>query len=159
MWASPPAKTCTRRLALSAFMLPDPYSALPGVEEVGENTYRVTVRAATLKNVCEVHLTLKLMKTFDESRLVFSPLLDRFYATGDYRDRPVKVSDSGRIRNELQTLCLEALDHAGGDMIRVDLDRVADSVLPADKKKLIREVLEWYKENHPAWFHWLELAD
>ncbi len=147
-----------RLLALSAFMLPDPYSDLPGVEEVGENTYRVTVRAATLKNVCEVHLTLKLMKTFDESRLVFSPLLDRFYATGDYRDRPVKVSDSGRIRNELQTLCLEALDHAGGDMIRVDLDRVADSVLPADKKMLIREVLEWYKEHHPIWFRWLELA-
>jgi len=40
----------------------------------------------------------------------------------------------------------------------VRLDDVEDSVLPADKKKFVREVLLWYKENHPRWFAWLETA-
>ena len=148
-----------RLLALSGFMLPDPYSGATGVEDLGENTYRVTVRTATQRRVDEVRLTLRLMEeTFEENRLVFSPLLDRFCTTGEYKDRPVKVSDSGRIRNELQTLCLEALDFLEDNRIRVDLDRIDDGVLPAAKKKTIREVLEWYKQNHPIWFQWLELA-
>ena len=28
----------------------------------------------------------------------------------------------------------------------------------AEKQKVIREVLEWYKRNHPVWFSWLEIA-
>ncbi|HEX9735555.1 MAG TPA: hypothetical protein VGG06_26615 [Thermoanaerobaculia bacterium] len=154
-------KKSWRLLALSGFMLPDPYSGAPGVEKVDDGIYRVTVRAATQRRIDEVTLTLRLMESPDESRLVFSPLLDRFYATRgkrEYRERAVKVSDSGRIRNELQTLCLEALDFPGNDRIRVDLSRVDDAVLPADKKQLIREVLAWYKEHHPIWFWWLELA-
>ena len=82
----------------------------------------------------------------DESRLVFSPLLDRFYDTGVYRDRPVKISDSGRIRNELQTLCLEALEFLANDKIRIRFDRIGDAVMSPDKR-------------HPIWFDWLEIAD
>ena len=26
------------------------------------------------------------------------------------------------------------------------------------ERHLIRKVLEWYKENHPIWFRWLEIA-
>jgi hypothetical protein len=90
-------------------------------------------------------------------RMVFSPLLDRFYAGQDFRSRPVKISDSGRIRNELQTLCSEAIEYLPDDRMRIHFDRIDDAVLPADKKELIREVLAWYKKNHAVWFRWLEL--
>ncbi len=148
-----------RVLAVDGFMLPDPYSGAPGIEQVEEGVYRVTVRAATRHRLAEVTLTLRLMETFEESRLVFSPLLDRFYAGEDYRSRAVKVSDSGRLRNELQTLCSDGLEHSGDDRIRLSMDRVPDAVLPPGKKRLILEVLRWYKQSHPAWFEWLEIAD
>ena len=90
--------------------------------------------------------------------LVFSPLLDRFFAGEDYHSRAVKVSDSGRIRNELLTLCSDALEHNGTDRIRVYFDRIDDAVLPPEKKAFITEVLRWYKEHHPVWFGWLEIA-
>ena len=106
----------------------------------------------------EVTLTFRLMESLAESRLVFSPLLDRFYAGSQYSSRPVKISDSGRIRNELQTLVSEALEYTGNGGVRVNFDRIDDAVLSPDKKALIREVLEWYKANHPIWFRWLELA-
>lgn len=147
-----------RGLAISGFMLEDPYSGAPGVEELGNNTYRVTVRTAAPGQLREITLTLRLLETSAQSRLVFSPLLDRFYAGEDYRQRAVKVSDSGRLRNELQTLCLGAIDYFGAEGIRVDLDRLDDAVMPADKKRLILEVLRWYQEHHPIWFRWLALA-
>jgi hypothetical protein len=90
--------------------------------------------------------------------MVFSPLLDRFYAGQDYRKRPVKISDSGRIRNELQTLCSEAIEYLPDDRMLVHFERVDDAVLPPDKKALIREVLDWYKAEHPIWFGWLEMT-
>jgi hypothetical protein len=97
------------------------------------------------------------MEPIDEMRMVFSPLLDRFYAGQDFRARAVKISDSGRIRNEIQTLASEAIEHLPDDRMRVRLDQVGDAVLPADKKALIDEVLRWYKANHQIWFKWLEL--
>ncbi len=162
-----------RLLALNGFILPDPFSGSPGVEQVGEGTpegnispeggerniHRVTIRAATRESVGNVTLTLRLGESFEDSRLVFSPLLDRFYSGQDYRTRAVKVSDSGRIRNELQTLCSDALDHFGEDSMRVHFDLIGDAVMSPDKKRFIREVLEWYKRRHPMWFDWLEIAD
>ena len=38
------------------------------------------------------------------------------------------------------------------------MPRVDDAVLPQDKKRLIAEVLRWYKKRHPIWFRWLEVA-
>ncbi len=146
-------------LALSGYMLPDPYSGQPGVEQVSPGVYRVTTRAATRLGMVDVTLTIRLMEPFDQMRLVFSPLLDRFYAGQDFRTRPVKISDSGRIRNELQTLASEALEYLPDGRIRVDLSRVDDAVLPPDKKALISEALHWYKRHHPIWFRWLELTD
>lgn len=148
-----------RVLAISGFIADDPYSGVSGVEKVEEGVYRVTARAATRHLLEEVTLTLRFRDTPEQSRLVFSPLLDRFYAGQDYRQRAVKVSDSGRIRNELQTLCSDGLEHFGADGIRVHFDRISDGVMAADKKRLVREVLEWYQEHHPIWFRWLELAD
>ena len=78
------------------------------------------------------------MESFDQTRLVFSPLLDRFYRGQDWKTRPVKVSDSGRIRNELQTLASEALEYFGDNGIRIHFDRIDDAVLSPDKKQLIR---------------------
>ena len=85
----------------------------------------------------------------------FSPLLDRFYTGQDYTQRPVRISDSGRIRNELQTLCAEAIEYLPGERMVVHFDRLDDQVMPQDKKALIREVLTWYRKNHPVWFAWL----
>ncbi len=101
-------------------------------------------------------LTLRATETPPEMRMSFSPLLDRFYAGQDYRSRPVRISDSGRIRNELQTLCAEAIEYLPGDRMMVHLDRLDDQVLPPDKKALIREVLAWYRATHPVWFGWLD---
>ena len=148
-----------RLLAVNGFMLPDPFTGAPGVEGAGDGIYRVAVRAATRSDIGNVTLTLRLAESFEESRLVFSPLLDRFYSGQDYRSRPVKVSDSGRIRNELQTLFSDALEYFGEESMRVHFDRIGEAVMSADKKRFIREVLEWYKRRHPIWFRWLEIAD
>jgi hypothetical protein len=148
-----------RVLALASYMLPDPYTGVPGVEQVSEDVFRVTTRAATRLGMLEVALTLRLMEPRDEMRMVFSPLLDRFYSGQDYRTRAVKISDSGRIRNELQTLASEAIVHSAENRMRVHWDRIDSAVMPSDKKALIQDVLRWYKENHPIWFRWLDLGD
>lgn len=147
-----------RVLALAGYMLPDPYTGAAGVEQVADGVYRVTCRAGTRNGLLQVTMSLRLMEPVDEMRMVFSPLLDRFYAGQDYRTRAVKISDSGRIRNELQTLASEAIEYTVDNRMRVRLDRVDDAVLPADKKRLIADVLRWYKENHPIWFSWLDLG-
>jgi hypothetical protein len=146
-----------RVLALAGYMLPDPYTGAPGVESLTEGSYRVTTRAATRLGMLEVTLALRLMEPFEQMRMVFSPLLDRFYAGQDFRTRAVKISDSGRIRNELQTLASEAIEYLPDDRMRVHFDQVDDAVLPPDKKELIQQVLRWYKANHQIWFRWLEL--
>jgi hypothetical protein len=134
----------------------DPYTGAPGVTKVADNIYRVTTRLATRKASSRITFTLRLMESFEETRQVFSPLLVRFLSGVDHTTRPVKVSDSGRIRNELQTMIPQALEH-DGDHIRVRFDRINEMVLPRDKQAAIRRVLEWYKANHPVWFEWLEV--
>lgn len=147
-----------RVVALSGHILDDPYTGAPGVEELANETFRVTVRCASRRDVRQVTLTLRLRETREESRFVFSPLLDRFAAGEDFRARPVKVSDSGRIRNELQTLASEALEYRAGDVLAIDFARVNEAVMSPQKKAKVREVLEWYKASHPIWFRWLEIA-
>lgn len=143
-------------MAISGYMLPDPYSGAPGIKHLGEDTYQVTVRLATPRGDKRTTFTLSLVETLARSRLIFNPLLNRFMRGENFRERHVTISDSGRIRNELQTLCTEALDHFGEGCIRLHFDRIpGDVIAPQDQVKL-REVLEWYKENHPIWFKWLE---
>lgn len=144
-------------LAVAGYMLPDPYSGANGIEEAAPGVYRVVASASTRRGILRVTLKLRLLESIDSSRLVFSPLLDRFYYGEDYRTRPVKISDSGRIRNELQTLCSEALEFTGDNQICVVFDRIDEAVLPRDKQDLIRTVLSWYKEMHPIWFRWLSM--
>ncbi|MEE4272324.1 MAG: hypothetical protein V2I67_11650 [Thermoanaerobaculales bacterium] len=144
-----------RVLSLNSAMLEDPYTGMPGVKELGDDVYQVTTLAATRAGMVEVKLSLRLMEPMDEMQMVFSPLLDRFYAGQDYRTRAVKISDSGRIRNELQTLCADAIEYLPNDQMVVRFDQVEDAVLPPDKKVLIQEVLAWYQEQHPIWFRWL----
>ncbi len=146
-------------LAVSGFMGPDPYSGGPGVEEVKPGTYRATVRLATTAGEKRVTFTLRLMESFEQSRLVFSPLLNRFLSGEDYEHRPVKISDSGRIRNELQTLCAGALEFRNSESIRVYFDRIPPEVISFDKQKTLLEILRWYKRRHPIWFSWLEIAE
>jgi hypothetical protein len=117
----------------------------------------VTTQLATRGACQKLTFTFRFLESFEQSRLVFSPLLERFMQGEDYQSRAVKISDSGRIRNELQTLCSQALEYEG-DIIRVHFDRIDDLVIPPARKRAIHEILEWYKANHPVWFAWLELA-
>ncbi|MEW6281355.1 MAG: hypothetical protein AB1758_22290, partial [Candidatus Eremiobacterota bacterium] len=145
-------------LAIAGYMGPDPYTGLPGVEKVREDTYRVTVRLTSQRTDKRVTFTLRLMETLEQSRLVFSPLLNRFLGGVDCQARAVKISDSGRIRNELQTLCAEALEFPGGDRLRVFFDRIPAAVISTERQVRLLEVLRWYRRRHPLWFSWLELV-
>jgi hypothetical protein len=140
-------------------MGPDPYSGAPGVEEVSPGIYRATVRLASSGGDKRMTLTLRLGETLEQSRLVFSPLLNRFLAGESFDTRPVKISDSGRIRNELQTLCAEALEFVDSRSIRLHFDLIPPEVIPYDKQRKLLEVLRWYKHRHPMWFSWMELVE
>jgi hypothetical protein len=143
-------------LASVGYICDDPYTGAPGVTKLAEDTYRVTTRLATRKASSRISFTLRLMEPLPTTRQVFSPLLVRFLSGVDHTTRPVKISDSGRIRNELQTMIPQALEH-DGDRIRVRFERINEMVLPRDKQERVRAVLRWYKTNHPVWFEWLEV--
>jgi hypothetical protein len=144
-------------LASVGYMSDDPYTGAEGVRKVTDGVYKVTTRLATRHASSLITFTFRLMERMEEARLVFSPLLSRFLEGVDPASRAVKVSDSGRIRNELQTMFSQALEH-DGEKIRVHFGRVDDKVMPREKQAAIRRVLEWYKANHPVWFAWLEIA-
>jgi hypothetical protein len=144
-------------LASIGYMCDDPYTGAPGVTQVAEGVYKVTTRLATHKASSRITFTLRLMESTAQARQVFSPLLVRFSSGVDHTRRSVKISDSGRIRNELQTMLSQALEHHG-ETIRVHFERIDPQVLPIEKQSSIREVLQWYKREHPVWFEWLEIA-
>jgi len=144
-------------VALSGYMCDEPYSGATGVEEIERGIYRVTSRIATSRGDKRITFTLRIMEKTDEQRLVFNPLLSRFFYGEDFRTRPVKISDSGRIRNELQTLVSEALEHKRNGHIKVNFDQIPPEVISLKDQKILREVLDWYKKHHPIWFSWLEL--
>ena len=145
-------------LACSGYMCDDPYSGARGVQESDPGVYQVTTRLATRAGDKRITFKLRMMERPDEGRLVFNPLLTRFIYGEDYLKRPVKISDSGRIRNELQTLCSEALDYLSDGRILLHFDRIPSEVISSRDQQVLREVLMWYLENHPRWFSWLELA-
>jgi hypothetical protein len=144
-------------IALSGYMCDDPYSGAEGIVQVEEGLYRATARIATPKGDKRVTFTLRLMKPPAEQKLVFNPLLSRFFYGEDYRSRPVRISDSGRIRNELQTLCSEALEHTRDGHMHVIFDRIPPEVISENEQEILRDVLLWYKKHHPIWFSWLEI--
>ncbi|HQR46659.1 MAG TPA: hypothetical protein PLB02_09675 [Thermoanaerobaculia bacterium] len=144
-------------LASTGYICDDPYTGTCGVTQQGDGVYRVTTRLATHKAASRISFTFRLMEPLDAARHVFSPLLVRFMSGVDYTRRPVKISDSGRIRNELQTMLSQALEH-DGETVRVHFDRLDDKVVPREKQETIRKVLTWYRANHPVWFSWLEIA-
>ena len=117
----------------------------------------MTTRLRTRDAASRITFTLRLKDSLEEARLVFSPLLVRFLNGADWRRRAVKISDSGRIRNELQTLVSQALEFRG-EHIRVHFDRIDEKVMPRESQETIHQVLAWYKRHHPTWFDWLELA-
>lgn len=144
-------------LASIGYMCDDPYTGSSGVTEVREGVYRVTTRLATRKASSKITFTFRLMEPMEKARQVFSPLLVRFLSGVDHTTRPVKISDSGRIRNELQTMLSQALEHEG-ERMRVNFERIDPLVMPPEKQEAIRRVLEWYKTSHPVWFEWLEIG-
>jgi hypothetical protein len=146
-------------LAVSGYMCPDPYTGAPGVELINKekNIYRVTVRMAGPKGDKRITFDLRMMEDMTVSELAFKPLLNRFMAGEDFRARAVRISDSGRIRNEIQTICTEALEYLPKDHIRIHFDRIPPEVISIENQKRLRQVLSWYKAHHPIWFAWLEL--
>ncbi len=146
-----------RVLACTAYLCDDPYTGAPGVTRIDDDRYRVTTVLATRRASSRITFTLRLVEGLEQSRLVFSPLFARFLSGEDHTKRPVKVSDSGRIRNELQTMMSQALEYRG-DVVRVHFDRIDEDVIPRDNQDKIRRILEWYRKNHPVWFKWLEIG-
>lgn len=146
-------------LALAGAMGPDPYSGLPGVEKVATDTYKVYVRVASPKADKTTALTLRFQEPEERTHRIFQPLLNRFMAGEDHLMRAVKISDSGRIRNELQTLCAEALEFPGKDRMRLYFSRIPSTLIGSAQKARLLEVLSWYRQRHPIWFHWLELVE
>jgi len=144
-------------IASIGYMCDDPYTGARGVTKVADDVYRVTTQLATRNAGSRISFTFRLMEGVEGSRLVFSPLLVRFISGADPAARAVKVSDSGRLRNELQTMLTNALEYEG-DTIRVHFDRIDPMVISQDRQIVIRRTLEWYKEHHPVWFRWLEVA-
>ncbi|MFH2061311.1 MAG: hypothetical protein ABIJ59_20805 [Pseudomonadota bacterium] len=147
-----------RALATTGYMLPDPYSGSPGVIEITKDTYSVTVRLSSETGDKKITLTLKLLEGLEDSKLIFSPLLNRFLKGEDFKSRAVKISDSGRIRNELQTLCTDALEYSG-DWVMLNFNKIPVATISPEDQKLLKNILTWYKHNYPVWFEWLMLKD
>jgi len=145
-------------LAVTGYMNPDPYTGAPGVEMLSEDCCRVRVRLSSRRGEKLITMTLKLKDPLDQSRFIFNPLLTRFMSGEDYETRPVRISDSGRIRNELQTLCSEALEFRKNGVIRIHFARIPTDVISRDNQIKLLDILSWYKKNHPIWFTWLEIA-
>jgi hypothetical protein len=145
-------------MAVSGYMLPDPYTGAEGIQEISDSTFQVTVRLSTPKGDKRSKFTLSLLEPMQRSRLIFNPLLNRFLRGEDYKEREVTISDSGRIRNELQTLCMEALEYHGENCIRLHFKNIPEDVIPLNDQVKLREILEWYREHHPIWFKWLDLV-
>ncbi len=146
-----------RVISCTGYMCDDPYTGITGVEKLADNRYRVTARLATHAASSSIHFTFRLLESPEETQLAFSPLLVRFLSGFDYTQRAVKVSDSGRIRNELQTMISQAVEYEGERLI-VHFDRVDEQVMSPKNQLLIREALAWYKQQHPEWFKWLTVT-
>ena len=146
-----------RVLAACGYICPDPYSGCPGVEIVSDSIFRVTASLGTQKGVKQIRFTLKSTADASRARTAFRPLLKRFLDGEDYRNRPNPKSDSGRIRNELQTLCCEALEHKD-ETIRMHFDRIPLDIISQDSQAVLYEALKWYKQNHPVLFSWLDIV-
>ncbi|MCP4296071.1 MAG: hypothetical protein GY786_10725, partial [Proteobacteria bacterium] len=67
-----------RALSSTGYMLPDPYTGAPGVKQLSDDTYQVTVRMTTDIADKKITFALRLIESFGESKLIFSPLLNRF---------------------------------------------------------------------------------
>ena len=146
-----------RTMACTGYMCDDPYTGMHGVEQLDERRFRVTTQLATRRASSRITFTFRFNEDLDHARQVFSPLLVRYLQGLDFNARAVKVSDSGRIRNELQTMFSQACEYQG-ERMRIHFDRVDESVMPKRDCQTLAKVLRAYREAHPVWFSWLDVA-
>ncbi len=137
-------------LAISAMILDDPYSGMPGIRKDGIRSYRVCVRVVRSGLDRKVTLTLGLDLPNEESRKAFTPLLDRLYTGEPYEERAIKSSDVGRILNELRTWCWNCVVDEDDGTVRVNLDCVDEVVIPTAKRRFILGMLNNYKRDYPS---------
>ena len=52
----------------------------------------------------------------------------------------------------------EALEFPQQDHIRVHFDRIPPDVIRPEAQIKLLQILRWYKQHHPLWFSWLEIA-
>ncbi len=146
-----------KTMACTGYMCDDPYTGMRGVERLDDRRYRVTTQLATRHASSRVTFTVRFLEDLEVAKQVFSPLLVRFLQGLTFESRAVKISDSGRIRNELQTMFSSACEYEG-DRLRIHFDRVDESVMPKKNCEHLAQVLRAYREAHPIWFSWLEVA-
>lgn len=138
-------------LAISAAIEDDPYSALRGIEDLGQDRFRVCVRLASNGGIVRmIRLTVRLEMPRETARKVFLPLLDRFWEGEAFESRPVKSSDIGRILNELRTWSWNSVIDLQDGTVLVNLSRVDEAVIPRAKKEMIIDILRRYKQEYPA---------
>ncbi len=61
----------------------------PGVTRIADDTYEVTVRITTDRGDKRIRFALRLEESLEESKLVFSPLLNRFLKGGYQTGRKI----------------------------------------------------------------------
>ncbi|MEJ2118428.1 MAG: hypothetical protein P8Y36_11280, partial [Alphaproteobacteria bacterium] len=108
-----------------------------GIETIDADTFRVITRIVSSNGDTPVAVTLRLTRSQAESHQAYTPLLMRFLDGEDFENRTVRSFDSGRIRNELQTLCSDALEFHE-NTIRVHYDRIQSSVISPEKQRELR---------------------
>ena len=59
-------------LAVSGYMLPDPYSGAQGVKQISEDTWEVTVRVTSEFGDKAITFALRLLEPLQQSKLIFS---------------------------------------------------------------------------------------
>lgn len=137
-------------LSITAAILDDPYSGMPGVRMEENGCFRVTVRLVGGGVERRLELTFRLELANGQARKAFVPLLDRLYTTESYASRAIKSSDVGRILNELRTWHWNSVANEEDGSVRVNLDGVDAAVIPAAKRRFIVRTLEQYKRDYPS---------
>ena len=69
-----------RVLAAGGYIGDDPYTGMPGVTRLKDDTWQVTTQLATRRACLKMTFVFRFLESLEQTRLIFSPLLERFIA-------------------------------------------------------------------------------